>query len=281
MTVLLRPGQFYGEWQDRQQGGVFGLSVLAASAPEHEVRLHTHEEAHYVLVLAGVYLSQARGAPACAPAPTLVYNPPGTTHRDRFLGGQGRFMAVSIDPARLDGADELRAIPAGACYLQRPPCLRSAFGLARAMQGAPDAALLEAGVWELLAQTDAAPARALRQPPSWLRHAYAAVMDGADDAGLSIGAVADAAGVHPVHLARVFRDLLGCSPGELLRWRRIERACAMLRRPGLGIADIALAAGFVDQSHLTHAFRQRFGVPPGVWRRRMFEGYKTPPPAPG
>lgn len=278
MAVVFQPGQFYGVLQDRTHGDVFDISVLAATAPEHEVHLHTHEDAHFVLVLSGVYMSAARGAPAHARAPALVYNPPGTTHRDRFHGGQGRFMAISIDPARLAGVDALRAIPSGASYLQQPSCLRTAFALARRMQGMPDAPLLEAGVWELLGHTDGKPARAARQPPSWLHRAYEAVMDDAGNAGLSIGAVAASAGVHPVHLARVFRATLGCSPGELLRWRRLDHACALLRRPGAGMADVAAAAGFVDQSHLTHAFRQRFGMPPGAWRRRMFEGYKTVPP---
>lgn len=281
MAVQFRPGEFYGVLQDCKQGGVFDISVLNATAPEHDVHLHMHTDAHFVLVLSGTYLSTARGAPEFARAPALVYNPPGTVHRDRFLGGQGRFMAISIDPARLDGADALRGIPASSSYLQRRPCMRTAFSLAREMQGAPDATLLESGVWDLLAETDVSPRKSIRQPPSWMYHAYEAVMDSASDAGLSIGEVAESAGVHPVHLARVFRDALGCTPGELLRWRRIDHACRLLRQPGLSVAEIAADAGFVDQSHLTHAFRQRFGLPPGAWRRKMFEGYKKLPPMPG
>lgn len=277
MTVRFLPNQFYGNLQDCRQGGVFDISVLQASAPEHEVREHMHVDAHFVLVLSGTYISIAQGAPEFARAPALVYNPPGTVHRDRFLGGRGRFMAISIDPGRLDAGDALRGIPSGASYLQRTPCLRSAFALAREMHGAPDAAWLESGVWDLLSATIAAPRSGARQPPSWMHHAYEAVMDSAGDSGLSIGEVALAAGVHPVHLARVFREALGCSPGELLRWRRIEHACAMLRQRGRSMSDIALEAGFVDQSHMTHAFRQRFGMPPGAWRRTMFQGYKTVP----
>lgn len=279
MTVRFRPGQFYGVRHDRTQGGIFELGVLEATAPEHDVHLHLHEEAHFVLVLAGTYISSAHGAPHLAPAPALVYNPPGTVHRDRFLGGKGRFMTISIEPERLDGDEALRRIPTHASYLQQAACLRTAFLLARGMQDRPDAALLESGVWELLAHSDARPGRAVRQPPSWMRHAYGAVMDGAVDPGLSIAEVAASSGVHPVHLARVFRALFGCSPGELLRWRRIERACAMLRQHGRSLAEIALDAGFVDQSHMSHAFRQRFGMPPGAWRRRMFDGYKTAPQA--
>lgn len=280
MTVHLLPGQFYGVRHERVRGGLFDLGLMEARAPEHDVHLHLHEEAHFVLVLAGTYLSSARGAPQQAPAPALVYNPPRTVHRDRFLGGRGRFMTVSIDPLHLDGWEGGHAGMFNARFLAQPACLRGAFSLVRAMQGGPDGALLESGVWELLGDTATDACAPPRQPPAWLRKAYEAVMDGPGDSDLSIARLAADAGVHPVHLARVFRTLLGCSPGELLRWRRIERACAMLRDAHRGLAEVALAAGFVDQSHLTHAFRQRFGIPPGAWRRRaagerMFDGYKT------
>lgn len=277
MTVRFRPNEFYGNLQDCRQGGVFDISVLQATMPEHEVRVHMHVDAHFVLVLSGTYMSIAQGAPEFVRAPALVYNPPGTVHRDRFLGGRGRFMAISIDPARLDTGEALRGIPLGPSYLQRTPCLRTAFSLAREMRGALDATWLESGVWDLLAATGATPVPSMRQPPSWMHLAYEAVMDSAGDTNISIGDVALAAGVHPVHLARVFREALGCSPGELLRWRRIEHACTLLRQPGRSMSDIAFAAGFVDQSHMTHAFRQRFGMPPGAWRRAMFQGYKTLP----
>ena len=122
MTVRFRPGQFYGVRHDRTQGGIFELGVLEATAPEHDVHLHLHEEAHFVLVLAGTYISSAHGAPSLAPAPALVYNPPGTVHRDRFLGGKGRFMTISIAPERLDGDEALRRIPSHASYLQQAAC---------------------------------------------------------------------------------------------------------------------------------------------------------------
>ena len=52
---------------------------------------HTHEEAHFVFVTSGTYLCSALGASAVCDPPTLVYNPPGTTHRDRFLSDTGLF----------------------------------------------------------------------------------------------------------------------------------------------------------------------------------------------
>jgi AraC-like DNA-binding protein len=33
------------------------------------------------------------------------------------------------------------------------------------------------------------------------------------------------------------------------------------------LAELALAAGFADQSHLTRSFKRQVGTTPGSWRR--------------
>jgi AraC family transcriptional regulator len=130
--------------------------------------------------------------------------------------------------------------------------------------GTGDGVILDSAGWELIGAANDDEAIAL---PGWTRLAYAAVMDEAADAELSVALIAALAGVHPTHLARVFRQAFGCSPGELMRWRRVERAADLLARSRLTAAEIAAAVGFVDQSHMTRAFRSLYGLTPGAWRR--------------
>jgi AraC family transcriptional regulator len=74
-------------------------------------------------------------------------------------------------------------------------------------------------------------------------------------------------GVHPSHLARSFRTHLRSSIGEFVRRLRVEWAADRLRATTDPIARVATDAGFTDQSHLTHRFREQIGVTPGHWRR--------------
>jgi len=47
-----------------------------------------------------------------------------------------------------------------------------------------------------------------------------------------------------------------------------------------GIFELGvLEATAPEHDDMSRAFRQRFGMPPGAWRRRMFDGYKTAPQA--
>ena len=59
----------------------------------------------------------------------------------------------------------------------------------------------------------------------------------------------------------------GESPGDYVRRIRIERAARLLRSTSIPLAQVAQAAGFVDQSHMTRVFARQFGFTPGAWRR--------------
>ena len=85
----------------------------------------------------------------------------------------------------------------------------------------------------------------------------------------SLGALAADAGVHPVHLARVFRRHNGESIGSPLRRLKVLRAFEQLPDSRRALAEIALDSGFTDQSHLTRVFRQVAGRPPGAVRRLL------------
>ena len=66
-------------------------------------------------------------------------------------------------------------------------------------------------------------------------------------------------------LARQFRAALGTSPYRYSLLRRLDRARAELRR-NPSLADVALAAGFADQAHLSRMFKRAYGVSPGRYR---------------
>jgi AraC family transcriptional regulator len=84
---------------------------------------------------------------------------------------------------------------------------------------------------------------------------------------LSIKGIADQVGMAPGHFARAFRQATGEPPHQWLMRRRIERAKDLLRSPGAPLAEIALACGFVDQSHMTRVFSRSEKLTPGAWRR--------------
>jgi len=70
----------------------------------------------------------------------------------------------------------------------------------------------------------------------------------------------------PHHFATAFRASTGISPHRYVIERRIDRARDLLRQKDKTISEIALAAGFSSQSHLTANFHRTTGVTPRKFR---------------
>jgi AraC-like DNA-binding protein len=84
----------------------------------------------------------------------------------------------------------------------------------------------------------------------------------------TMGQLSTLAGVHPVYLARAFRQRYGCSVGAYVRRLQVGRAAVMLENPSTPLSRVAADAGFADQSHMTRRVADQTGLTPGAWRRR-------------
>ncbi len=77
--------------------------------------------------------------------------------------------------------------------------------------------------------------------------------------------LAEKLGCTQYHLIRLFKAHKGMSPHAFLRQMRLEHARRRLEQ-GCRISHAAHEAGFSDQSHLTRAFKSRFGLTPSVYQ---------------
>jgi AraC-like DNA-binding protein len=89
---------------------------------------------------------------------------------------------------------------------------------------------------------------------------------------ISNAELAAACGLSQSYFVTAFRQATGETPHLCLLRYRVAKAKELLRG-SMAIADIALACGFADQSHLTRVFTKQTGISPGEWRReRRHEG---------
>ncbi|WP_028927581.1 helix-turn-helix transcriptional regulator [Pseudonocardia acaciae] len=79
--------------------------------------------------------------------------------------------------------------------------------------------------------------------------------------GLTLDAAAELLHAHPTHLVRAFTRRFGLPPHRYLTGRRIELARRLLL-DGLRPAEVATAAGFYDQAHLSRHFSRMVGTGP-------------------
>jgi AraC-like DNA-binding protein len=83
--------------------------------------------------------------------------------------------------------------------------------------------------------------------------------------GVEVGAVVDQTGYSQRRFLDLFRSAVGLGPKVYCRVRRLQGALARIGSAP-SAADLAAAAGYSDQAHMTREFRELAGVSPGRYR---------------
>jgi AraC-like DNA-binding protein len=91
---------------------------------------------------------------------------------------------------------------------------------------------------------------------------------------VTLDELAGAAGISRHRLSRLFGAAYGMPPHRFQLACRIGAARRMLER-GVPVAEVALEAGFVDQSHLHRHFRKTLGMTPARYAGLAAQTYKT------
>lgn len=86
------------------------------------------------------------------------------------------------------------------------------------------------------------------------------------EARLTLGALASTAALSVAHFSRCFRNSTGMTPHVYVMHQRLCEAEFLLATSDLRLTDIALRAGFADQSHFTRRFQRRTGLTPSAFR---------------
>jgi AraC family transcriptional regulator len=268
MVPKLPAGSFYGETTHRRVGDG---ATFAESVYRRDLRIPTHEHAHAFLnlVLEGTY-TETCGTRARTRGPfSLALHPSGERHADHWHGVGGRVFHVEISPGLvervrgyssvLDGAEEFQGgVPSWLAMRLYHEHLRS---------DAESPLVMEGLLLELLAECSRRRGSdRVGKPPPWLERVRGLLHDQFAE-NLTLEAIAAEAGVHPVHLARVFRQHCGRTLGDYVRQLRVEFAARQLITTQTPLAALALGAGFADQSHFCRTFKRHTGISPASFRR--------------
>jgi len=87
------------------------------------------------------------------------------------------------------------------------------------------------------------------------------------DQRIEVKRLAQLANLSVYYFVRAFKQSIGVTPRDYLTRRRLERTMELLSGSEMPISEIALAAGFADQSHCARRFRQHVGMSPRAYRQ--------------
>jgi AraC family transcriptional regulator len=257
-------------------GGVSDPTILAGPfavtltklPPRLHLPPHAHEQATLNVVLDGEYGETVeRGAFQSHGPATLIAKPAGTVHGNQLVSAPVECLVIEV------GADTVEILRQSVPLFSQVVVQRSAqvarYGgrlraeLARRDDVTPLA--VEGLVCELLAELARAPQPRPDARNRWLTCARDLMHD--EPGPQSLSDLARRLGLHPIYVARAFRARFGCAVGDYARCLRVERARRLLHHTPLGLSEVAVRAGYSDQSHMTRDFRRAFDQSPGAYRR--------------
>jgi AraC family transcriptional regulator len=220
---------------------------------------HCHHHAWFTFLLAGSYIERSPSLERRCSAGMVIWHPPGLVHENVFVS-DGHNLNLAFAPRWLADLPDI-TLPKHTRIWQGGLPYRLGLQLYRSMnQHAP---ISPDSVFDLLALC-ASISPAHRQT-LWL----ARVLDWMNDeypGALTLAQASEHAGVHPVHVSRSFRGLLGCTFREYLTLIRLRRATDLLKRSSKAVTEIALACGFSDHAHFTRTFKRATGLTPTTYR---------------
>lgn len=256
------------EAKDRSfEVGGFVLSETFRSARK-VIPAHYHEHTNICFVLSGSFIETVGRKPFELSPGSIVFRPAGESHKNQYGARPARSLIIEVGNERMEMIREITDLLDRTAHFKNNSLAAFGHRIQSELRAADKASALviEGLILEFLAQGVRHNTKSLaRKKPPWLRQALDFI-HAEFSQSYSLSEVAEISGVHPAHLAKVFRQHFNCTLGEYIRQLRLDYAEKELLKTDKCLCEIALAAGFYDQSHFTNAFKLKFGVTPTEFR---------------
>lgn len=255
---MVKPGRTLSESTSLATGTGITLTQLRCH-PWQQVPKHAHEQCGFFVLFGGdIVTEQPHGCKEASP-----FDPefsPANNEIELRIGPKG-IVALTLEFSerwlhRMDLTQKTLGMPLpNDSSHSQLELLRLAIDF---QQGSLTAADLESRVGELLGYwtEGGTPER----NPLWLRKAGEHLREHFRSK-VNLIDLAWEVGVHPVHLARVFREKRGGTINEHVKQLRLLEAHRLILE-GMTLGEAAVHAGFCDQAQLARYYREAFGVAP-------------------
>lgn len=277
----MQPQQEVSAWRPRVAGVV---EVFHARFTAHAYPMHVHDAWTLLIVDDGAVRYDLDRHSRGTPGDTVSLLPPQVPHNGSAATPHGfRKRVVYLDTTVLD--ERFIGAAVDGPDLADPVLRRRVGQLHRALAAPGDEFEAESRLaligerlrtllrprLELPATRAARPGQGSGQgsgrgPGPGIARSLRELLDERAAGGLSLEEAAGLLQAHPAHLVRAFSGAFGIAPHQYLVSRRVSLARRLLL-DGLPAAEVAVAAGFYDQSHFTRHFKRVVGTTPGRYAR--------------
>lgn len=265
--MRLCQGRMFGDIRKTYVGSELQLTETFCP-PGFRAPRHSHERFLFCLMIEGGFSEKlAHRKRECTPF-TLFTHTPDESHANQCYSEGARYFVVEIGEQMLSRSREYSLMLDRSSEFHHGSSVwlaKRAFDEFHRMDAASPL-VIEGLTLEMMAEVSRRYVKTSEtRSPRWLERTRE-LLQAHFTEDMTLESIAGTVGTHPMHLARVFRQHHGCTVGEYIRQLRVEFSCRELSLTDAPLSQIALAAGFYDQSHFSRTFKKLVRLTPSEYR---------------
>lgn len=261
----------FADLNGRQELSQFKLSGITLTetlhAPSSIMPPHVHDAATICVTLTGHGTESIDGLRVVTGPGCVLMRGPNIMHTNQYGAVPHRGFMIELEQNWLNTCRHFQRVFAGQRHFAGGLVSALALRIYRESRVKDSVApvIVEGLMLEILGHASRSLFQTPIRPPHWLTQARE-LLHGRFNDSLNLVEIASTVGVHPTHLARTFKKHYRTTVGEYVRRLRLDWATRQLSETEDSIAEIALAAGFYDQSHFSNLFKEHTGFTPAEFR---------------
>lgn len=260
MAILLSSGNYFGAEKKCHENSSFKFNITQYE-PFNEIATHSHENAYLSLLINGNYEESVSNKKELVDPGQILFRPAGYRHANQFLKPGGRCFNIELKKEFLEKYMLMPAIPK-ISVTYKAGAFPDVYKVMYSFCSDHYMALCEEYMLSWLTEN----ARyKISSRLVWLSKVKN-ILANEFEVHHTIESVAKRVFVHPLYMARAFKEKEGITFGEYQLKMRLEKAMELLFKTCGSVNDIAYSAGFADASHLIRSFRLYYRLTPAKFR---------------
>ncbi len=232
-------------------------------AQNQEVPKHTHEHCYLSLLLNGFYEENSIVATEGVSAGTTLIRTHDYEHKNKIgcVGG----ICFNLEIKNEQFKESIEKLPQKYLRLEHfnVDTINVYLAFKRGFQHDILGLIVEESLYTLLENNHGG---RLLQKNHWVKKVQDQVKD-APSAKYGIDQLSNSLGLHPVYFVRKFKERTGINFSEFVIKQRLSAAIQLMHENHKNLTEIALEAGFYDQSHFIKRFREKFQITPSQYQK--------------
>lgn len=265
MARQLEQGTFFGN--NKRQLALDQVLITETACGQEPVDWHWHENPHLSYSLYGYCLEKGKNYEHHIHPGSLVFHNSQDAHRNERHAPVSKNFYIEFGPGWFKKYGMEDEIPESIRYIKDPfiKALVNRLYFETALQDQYSEMASESLLLEILGKISGKQATLQSCVPGWVAKVESIVHEESPQK-LTLSYLAEAAGIHQVHLSRNFRNYFHTNLGRYIRTIKVQQASLLLFGP-TPLTEIAYQSGFFDQSHFIRCFKECYKITPMAFRK--------------